>query len=106
MTLNRGTSGQALCNDDEWLFRKPPIQSSELVSASRSKNRWTLTRPVLRRPSKIMDPSLDKIKTKIPKQVRDDNVREFQKVMTGFRTFADPEGASWITVSALTRENT
>ena len=26
--------------------------------------------------------------------------------MTGIRTFADPEGASWITVSALLRENT
>ncbi|RLL86988.1 hypothetical protein Y696_02595 [Mesotoga sp. H07pep.5.4] len=31
------------------------------------------------RPSKIMDPSLDKINTKIPKQVRDDNVRSLPK---------------------------
>ncbi|PIJ60904.1 hypothetical protein V513_11180 [Mesotoga sp. H07.pep.5.3] len=30
-----------------------------------------------------MDPSLDKINAKIPKQVRDDNERDFQKVMTG-----------------------
>ena len=83
MTLNRGISGQALCDDDEWLFRKPPIQSSELVSASCSKNRWTLTRPVLRRPSKIMDPSFDKINTKIPKRARDDNRGDFQKPMSG-----------------------
>ena len=30
-----------------------------------------------------MDPSLDKMNAKIPKQVRDDNERDFQKVMTG-----------------------
>jgi len=39
----------------------------------RTKTRYALERPVLRRPSKIIDPSLDKINTKIPKQVRDDN---------------------------------
>ena len=67
------------------------ICHAELVSASRSKTRWTLTRPVLRRPSKIMDPSLDKINTKIPKQVRDDKERDFQKVMTGLTAFADSQ---------------
>ena len=51
----------------------------------------SLERPVLRRPSKIMDPSLDKINTKIPKQVRDDMERDFQKVMTGLTAFADSQ---------------
>jgi len=59
------------------------ICHAELVSASRSKTRWTLTRPVLRRPSKIMDPSMDKINTKIPKRVRDDKVRNFPNPLPG-----------------------
>ena len=50
---------------------------------SRSKNRYLLIRPVRRFSSQITDPSLDKIKTKIPKRVRDDKEREFQKVMSG-----------------------
>jgi len=38
-----------------------------------------------------MDPSLDKINTKIPKQVRDDNERDLQKVMMGMTAFANSE---------------
>ena len=40
-----------------------------------------------------MDPSLDKINTWIPKQVRDDNRGDFQKVMMCMTAFADSENA-------------
>ena len=38
-----------------------------------------------------MDRSLDKINTKIPKQVRDDKVRDIQEVMTGMTASANSE---------------
>ncbi len=38
-----------------------------------------------------MNPSLDKINTKIPKRVRDDLERDFQEVTTGLTAFANSE---------------
>jgi len=55
----------------------------ELVSASRSKIRYALIRPVQRFSSQIMDACMDKINTKIPKQVRDDNVWDLLKALPG-----------------------
>ena len=64
------------------------ICHAELVSASRCKNRCALKNEdpldaMENCPSQIINPSLDKINTKIPKQVRDDKERDFQKPLTG-----------------------
>ena len=74
------------------------ICHAELVSASRSKNRSALKNEdpliaaegyVVRQRSTV----LREDQTRIPKQVRDDNERDLQKVMMGTTAFADSENA-------------
>ncbi|PIJ62675.1 hypothetical protein V513_03775 [Mesotoga sp. H07.pep.5.3] len=57
------------------LFQHPVLRTAErlLEDADRCEEPSLVLRP-----SKIMDASMDKINTKIPKQVRDDNERGFQ----------------------------
>jgi hypothetical protein len=72
--------------------------ASELVSASRSKSSCTLKNEdpliaaegyVVRQRSTV----LREDQKRIPKQVRDDNRRDFQKVMMDTIAFADSENA-------------
>ena len=74
------------------------FRHAELDSASRSKNRWTLKNQnplnaVKTTLSVNGPPPSAKKKTKIPKQVRDDNRGDFQKVIMCMTALADSENA-------------